>query len=164
MWIALIYTDRLLGVRTLHVCCVYTTIWRFHHVLLRILSFAAGLREGDVILSINGQNVEKADHRSLVKFIQSCDKSMRMVVLFEDCVRKVQLHSRFIRLRVRFFPPYSLLTQLLNSISLCNINKRGRWVWKSRSTNTCVTGKHNYSRDWNQKRQPLPILGLKVTR
>ena len=44
--------------------------------------------------------MEKEDHRSLVRFIVNCEKTMRMVVLFEDCVLKVQLHTRFLRLRV----------------------------------------------------------------
>ncbi|OQR72697.1 hypothetical protein BIW11_10218 [Tropilaelaps mercedesae] len=57
------------------------------------------MRAGDVILSINGQDVESVDHNRLIQMIQACAKAMRVVVLFEDCVRRVALHVKLMQLK-----------------------------------------------------------------
>lgn len=46
----------------------------------------------------NGQDVERANHATLVSIIQNCPTRIRMIVVFENCVRKVELHMRYMHL------------------------------------------------------------------
>ncbi|CAH1790181.1 unnamed protein product [Owenia fusiformis] len=62
-------------------------------------AFLAGLRRGDVILAINGKSTGGWNHKQLVKFVKRCGNTLRMVVLFEDCCRKIDAHSRYMKLR-----------------------------------------------------------------
>ncbi|KAK4303902.1 hypothetical protein Pmani_024109, partial [Petrolisthes manimaculis] len=53
----------------------------------------------DVILSINGHDMEKSRPQTTGQLHPGLWGQMRMVVLFEDCVHKVELHIRYIQLQ-----------------------------------------------------------------
>ncbi|KAK3593515.1 hypothetical protein CHS0354_037039 [Potamilus streckersoni] len=63
-------------------------------------AWLAGMRRGDVIISINGNSVEKETHRGLVQRIRNSGHILRLVVLFEDCCKKVELHERYLSLKM----------------------------------------------------------------
>ncbi|VDK27480.1 unnamed protein product [Gongylonema pulchrum] len=58
----------------------------------------AGIRAGDVLISINGRVVTGMSHRSLIELIGSC-RQMRMVVIFENIRQRIELIARAIKLR-----------------------------------------------------------------
>ncbi|XP_033629421.1 general receptor for phosphoinositides 1-associated scaffold protein-like [Asterias rubens] len=62
-------------------------------------AYLAGMRPGDIILSVNGINVEGAKHHQIVELIKISSNSLRLVVLFEDCVRKVELNKKLVKLK-----------------------------------------------------------------
>ncbi|GFN89562.1 general receptor for phosphoinositides 1-associated scaffold protein [Plakobranchus ocellatus] len=62
-------------------------------------AWLAGMKKGDVILSVNGESVDMCTHRDLVTKIQRGGRELRLVVLFEDCCKKVELQERYIKLK-----------------------------------------------------------------
>ncbi|VDP04509.1 unnamed protein product [Soboliphyme baturini] len=64
-------------------------------------AFLAGLRT-DVILSVNGTSVTDWSHDELVSQISQCS-TLRMVLLYENYVRKIELCCRAIKLQVKFY-------------------------------------------------------------
>ncbi|KHJ47496.1 PDZ/DHR/GLGF domain protein [Trichuris suis] len=70
------------------------------HVAIDSPSFEAGLRCGDIILSINGIDVRNFTHQELIRKIKG-SKSLHMTVLFSNNMEKIELYSRSIKLLVR---------------------------------------------------------------
>ncbi|XP_075589155.1 uncharacterized protein LOC124496793 [Dermatophagoides farinae] len=97
-------------------------------------AFRGGMRPGDVILSINGRDVERADHQTLVNYINSCEKTMRLVVLFEDCVRKIELHLEFIKLQ-------KSLQQKLTQLEI--LNQREDQILLNAALRNCTSNENN---------------------
>lgn len=62
-------------------------------------AWVAGMRRGDIILSVNGESVDAATHKELVNKIKRSGHELRLVVLFEDCCTKVELHERYLKLK-----------------------------------------------------------------
>lgn len=58
----------------------------------------AGIRPGDVIVSINGFVVTEMPHNELIALISSCQE-MRMILVFENIRERIQLVARSIRLK-----------------------------------------------------------------
>lgn len=85
------------GRRELELCTYVCTIHKDGPAHL------AGMLPGDIILSVNGISVEKASHETIVHLIKRSNDALRLVVLFEDCIRRVALHKRMVQLRRKLF-------------------------------------------------------------
>ncbi|VDD91215.1 unnamed protein product [Enterobius vermicularis] len=76
----------------------------------------AGLRPGDVIISINGLVVTDLSHNELVALIKSCEE-MRMILVFENIRQRIELVARSIRLK-------KLLNDKLYQLNLLDIQEQ----------------------------------------
>ncbi|XP_053386080.1 uncharacterized protein LOC123537762 [Mercenaria mercenaria] len=75
-------------------------------------AWLAGMRRGDEILSVNGEKVVEIAHQQLVNKIRQAGETLRLVVLFEDCCRKVDLHERFLKLKAVLKSKYQELKEI----------------------------------------------------
>uniref|UniRef100_A0A8R1TJH7 PDZ domain-containing protein n=1 Tax=Onchocerca volvulus TaxID=6282 RepID=A0A8R1TJH7_ONCVO len=76
----------------------------------------AGIRAGDVIISINGHVVTGMSHEELIKLIGSYHQ-MRMVVIFENIRQRIELIARAIKLR-------KILNDKLYQLNLIDIEEQ----------------------------------------
>ncbi|XP_032239513.2 uncharacterized protein LOC5514106 isoform X1 [Nematostella vectensis] len=57
-------------------------------------AYMAGMRPGDIIVSVENRDVEEEDHRVLVSLLQEAPVSIRLVVVFVDAIRRMHLNTR----------------------------------------------------------------------
>lgn len=82
------------------------------YIEIHSAAWFAGLRRGDVILSVNGERVGDITHQQLVDKIRQAGNIIRLVVLFEDCCRKVDLHERYMKLKAVLKSKYQELREI----------------------------------------------------
>eukprot|EP00058_Branchiostoma_floridae_P002798 XP_002588286.1 hypothetical protein BRAFLDRAFT_86734 [Branchiostoma floridae] len=66
-------------------------------------AFYCGLTPGDVILSVNGSVVAHADHQVVVKLIRQAGNKLSLIVLFENCIKKVELEVKLLQIKRLLF-------------------------------------------------------------
>ncbi|VDN95614.1 unnamed protein product [Brugia pahangi] len=76
----------------------------------------AGVRAGDVIISINGHIVTAMSHEELIELIGSYHQ-MRMIVIFENIRQRIELVARAIKLR-------KILNDKLYQLNLIDIEEQ----------------------------------------
>ncbi|XP_077867000.1 uncharacterized protein LOC144355838 [Saccoglossus kowalevskii] len=63
----------------------------------------AGMRIGDVIVSVNGMSVSMLEHETIMETFKNAAKNdmgkLRLVVVFEDCITRMNLHKRRMQLQ-----------------------------------------------------------------
>ncbi|KAI8494085.1 hypothetical protein Bbelb_284320 [Branchiostoma belcheri] len=66
-------------------------------------AFYCGLTPGDVILSVNDVSVAHAEHEVVVKHVREAGDKLSLIVLFENCIKKVELEVKLLRLKRLLF-------------------------------------------------------------
>ncbi|VVC96949.1 unnamed protein product [Leptidea sinapis] len=62
---------------------------------------AAGLKKGDVIIALNGYDIEGADHETIVEAILASDAYIHVVVTSDNCVISVDLYHNYVYVNQR---------------------------------------------------------------
>ncbi|KAK3749835.1 hypothetical protein QZH41_015505, partial [Actinostola sp. cb2023] len=66
-------------------------------------AYMAGMRPGDIIITIENRDVEEADHKTLVELLQKSSSTVRMVVVFVDAIRRMHLNTKIKVLRTELY-------------------------------------------------------------
>ncbi|XP_031560981.1 uncharacterized protein LOC116296990 [Actinia tenebrosa] len=57
-------------------------------------AYMAGMRPGDIIIVIESQDTEEADHKTIIELLQKAPATVRMVVVFVDAIRRMHLNTK----------------------------------------------------------------------